>query len=108
MGVMTDTTQTAADTWTVAGRTFSSRLIVGTGKYASYQQNAEAYEEKLAALDQEYQTSEVKTACTTSMTLNSISMNQSIFLVQNAFIINLKCSLNSTDRRWMQEEFSPI
>jgi len=30
------------DTWTVAGRTFSSRLIVGTGKYASYAQNAAA------------------------------------------------------------------
>lgn len=27
---------------TVAGRTFNSRLIVGTGKYASYAQNAEA------------------------------------------------------------------
>ena len=35
---------TASDTWTVAGRTFSSRLIVGTGKYATYQQNAEAAE----------------------------------------------------------------
>ncbi|MBX9576210.1 MAG: thiazole synthase [Caulobacteraceae bacterium] len=32
------------DTWTVAGRTFSSRLIVGTGKYASYEQNAAAAE----------------------------------------------------------------
>ena len=39
---MTDTTKD--DTWTVAGRTFSSRLIVGTGKYATYQQNAEAAE----------------------------------------------------------------
>ncbi len=27
---------------TVAGRTFTSRLIIGTGKYASYAQNAEA------------------------------------------------------------------
>jgi thiazole synthase len=35
---------TAADTWTVAGRTFSSRLIVGTGKYADYAQNAAAAE----------------------------------------------------------------
>jgi thiazole synthase len=34
----------AADTWTVAGRTFSSRLIVGTGKYADYAQNAAAAE----------------------------------------------------------------
>ncbi|MEM7768595.1 MAG: thiazole synthase [Pseudomonadota bacterium] len=35
---MTDT----ADTLTIAGRAFSSRLIIGTGKYASYAQNAEA------------------------------------------------------------------
>jgi thiazole synthase len=32
----------AADTWTVAGRTFASRLIVGTGKYKSFEQNAAA------------------------------------------------------------------
>jgi thiazole synthase len=32
------------DTWKVAGREFSSRLIIGTGKYASYQQNAQAAE----------------------------------------------------------------
>lgn len=32
------------DSWTVAGRTFSSRLIVGTGKYADYAQNAAAAE----------------------------------------------------------------
>lgn len=32
----------AADTWTVAGRTFRSRLIVGTGKYKSFEQNAAA------------------------------------------------------------------
>jgi thiazole synthase len=31
-----------ADTWSVAGRTFSSRLIVGTGKYKSLEQNAAA------------------------------------------------------------------
>jgi len=31
-----------SDTWTVAGRTFSSRLIVGTGKYKDYQTNADA------------------------------------------------------------------
>ena len=30
------------DTLTVAGRHFKSRLIIGTGKYASYAQNAEA------------------------------------------------------------------
>ncbi|MEO0465081.1 MAG: thiazole synthase [Pseudomonadota bacterium] len=30
------------DTLTIAGRAFSSRLIVGTGRYASYAQNAEA------------------------------------------------------------------
>lgn len=33
-----------ADTWTVAGRTFSSRLIVGTGKYKDFAQNAAAVE----------------------------------------------------------------
>jgi thiazole synthase len=32
----------AEDSWTVAGRTFSSRLIVGTGKYKSFEQNAAA------------------------------------------------------------------
>jgi len=35
---------TQTDTWTVAGRSFSSRLIVGTGKYADYAQNAAAAE----------------------------------------------------------------
>ncbi|MBL9011474.1 MAG: thiazole synthase [Alphaproteobacteria bacterium] len=30
------------DTWSVAGRTFRSRLIIGTGKYKDYQQNADA------------------------------------------------------------------
>ncbi|MFN4092409.1 MAG: thiazole synthase [Brevundimonas sp.] len=35
---------TSQDSWTVAGRTFSSRLIVGTGKYADYAQNAAAAE----------------------------------------------------------------
>ncbi|MBT0668898.1 thiazole synthase [Novosphingobium profundi] len=34
----------AADTWTVAGRTFTSRLIVGTGKYKDFEQNAAAVE----------------------------------------------------------------
>lgn len=32
----------AEDGWTVAGRRFTSRLIVGTGKYADYAQNAAA------------------------------------------------------------------
>jgi len=32
----------AADSWTVAGRTFTSRLIVGTGKYRDFAQNAAA------------------------------------------------------------------
>ncbi len=32
------------DTWTVAGRTFSSRLIVGTGKYKDFEENAAALE----------------------------------------------------------------
>jgi thiazole synthase len=36
--------ETVSDTWTVAGRSFNSRLIVGTGKYADYAQNAAAAE----------------------------------------------------------------
>ncbi len=38
---MTDTRQ---DAWIVAGRTFTSRLIIGTGKYKDYAQNAAALE----------------------------------------------------------------
>ncbi len=34
----------ADDSWTVAGKTFHSRLIVGTGKYKSFEQNAAAVE----------------------------------------------------------------
>ena len=34
--------ETHDDPWTVAGRSFSSRLIVGTGKYKSFEQNAAA------------------------------------------------------------------
>ena len=34
----------AEDSWTVAGRTFQSRLIVGTGKYKDFAQNAAALE----------------------------------------------------------------
>ena len=41
---MTAQQDISADTWTVAGRTFSSRLIVGTGKYKSFEQNAAAVE----------------------------------------------------------------
>ena len=33
---------TPDDSWTVAGRTFTSRLIVGTGKYKDFAQNAAA------------------------------------------------------------------
>ncbi|MBV1689938.1 sulfur carrier protein ThiS [Novosphingobium sp. G106] len=39
-----DVDTTAEDTWTVAGRTFRSRLIVGTGKYKDFAQNAAAVE----------------------------------------------------------------
>jgi thiazole synthase len=39
-----DGSLTNTDTWTVAGRTFASRLIVGTGKYRDYAQNAAAAE----------------------------------------------------------------
>jgi thiazole synthase len=35
---------TDTDSWTVAGRTFTSRLIVGTGKYKDFAQNAAAVE----------------------------------------------------------------
>ncbi|WP_298672140.1 sulfur carrier protein ThiS [uncultured Sphingomonas sp.] len=34
----------SGDTWSVAGRTFRSRLIVGTGKYKDFAQNAAALE----------------------------------------------------------------
>jgi thiazole synthase len=34
--------QAADDAWSVAGRTFMSRLIVGTGKYKSFEENAAA------------------------------------------------------------------
>jgi thiazole synthase len=36
--------QMSADSWTVAGRTFTSRLIVGTGKYKNFEENAAAVE----------------------------------------------------------------
>jgi thiazole synthase len=39
-----DGTHALEDTWSVAGRTFRSRLIVGTGKYKDYAQNAAAAE----------------------------------------------------------------
>ena len=39
-----DHTGGAPDTWTVAGRTFTSRLIVGTGKYKDFEENAAAVE----------------------------------------------------------------
>ncbi len=39
-GGQSDVTNT--DSWTVAGRTFTSRLIVGTGKYKDFEQNAAA------------------------------------------------------------------
>jgi thiazole synthase len=39
---MTAQQQIKADGWTVAGRTFTSRLIVGTGKYKSLEENAAA------------------------------------------------------------------
>jgi len=36
--------QVNSDSWTVAGRTFTSRLIVGTGKYKDFEENAAAVE----------------------------------------------------------------
>lgn len=44
MTARASTTNQAADSWTVAGRTFTSRLIVGTGKYKDYATNAAAAE----------------------------------------------------------------
>ena len=41
---MTAQQDVRADSWSVAGRTFTSRLIVGTGKYKSFEQNAAAVE----------------------------------------------------------------
>lgn len=43
-GGQADDAALAEDTWTVAGRTFRSRLIVGTGKYRDFAQNAAAVE----------------------------------------------------------------
>lgn len=39
-----DGTQAAEDTWTVAGRTFRSRLIVGTGRYKDLEETGRAIE----------------------------------------------------------------
>jgi thiazole synthase len=41
---MPDTSLTDQDSLIIAGKAYTSRLIVGTGKYASYAQNAEAAE----------------------------------------------------------------
>ncbi|WP_246166346.1 thiazole synthase [Sphingomonas sinipercae] len=41
---MNAASEVKADSWTVAGRNFSSRLIVGTGKYKSFEENAAAVE----------------------------------------------------------------
>ena len=41
---MTAQQEFKADSWSVAGRTFTSRLIVGTGKYKSLEENAAALE----------------------------------------------------------------
>ena len=38
------------DSWSVAGRRFSSRLIVGTGKYADFEQNAAALVETVRGM----------------------------------------------------------
>ncbi len=39
---MPDTITNSSDPLMIAGKAYTSRLIIGTGKYASYQQNAEA------------------------------------------------------------------
>src|SRR4030095_6067658 len=38
------------DSWSVGGRTFASRLIVGTGKYKSFEENAAAVEASVAEI----------------------------------------------------------
>ena len=48
---MGDTMTDQSDTWSVAGRTFRSRLIVGTGKYRDFTQNAAAVEAMVRAID---------------------------------------------------------
>ena len=40
----------AEDTWTVAGRTMRSRLIIGTGKYKDYEENRRAVEAAESAM----------------------------------------------------------
>ena len=42
--MQTPATDRSEDTWSVAGHTFRSRLIVGTGKYKDFAQNAAALE----------------------------------------------------------------
>ena len=44
MNAVAQTTEIADDSWTVAGRSFRSRLIIGTGKYKDYALNAAAAE----------------------------------------------------------------
>jgi len=44
MNIATPVTAAQGDSWTVAGKTFRSRLIVGTGKYKDFAQNAAALE----------------------------------------------------------------
>ncbi len=39
-----DAVGSGSDSWSVAGRTFNSRLIVGTGKYKDFEENAAAVE----------------------------------------------------------------
>jgi len=39
-----DDARLGEDTWTVAGRQFRSRLVVGTGKYKSLEETAQAIE----------------------------------------------------------------
>lgn len=39
-----DAVPSGSDSWSVAGRTFNSRLIVGTGKYKDFEENAAAVE----------------------------------------------------------------
>lgn len=74
----------AEDTWTVAGRTMRSRLIIGTGKYKDYEENRRAAE----AAESEMITVAVRRVNLTDrnqpMLVDSLDPNKYIFLPNTA------------------------
>jgi thiazole synthase len=74
----------AEDTWTVAGRTMRSRLIIGTGKYKDYEENRRAAE----AAESEMITVAVRRVNVTDrnqpMLVDSLDPNKYIFLPNTA------------------------